>query len=193
MQYSEYRDHAETGDLVLCSGNSKLSKAIKVSAKRNKKKPVFDNVYYSHIGVLIHIYGHMFIIEANGRTVDLRRFSDAYKKYTGRIDIYRPVYLDQHDTVVPGSNLPPVEMFISHLLNLEGKKYDWGDILQQLFNEIDFLRKKHDEDGQYYCSELVNAAALYYWGGEDKWISPHDIGYREWKSNNFICTLENIR
>jgi hypothetical protein len=176
--YKYYRVSARSGDLVLCSGAGKISKAIIASAKRNKKKPAIDNTYYSHIGVIVVIYGHLFIIEANGKTVDLRRFSDAYKAYKGKVHIYRHCFYSD---------------FIPNLLALEGNKYDWKGVFQQLWNEIKIFAKDHSENNQLYCSELVNLAANYYWGGEEVWVTPHDIGYNEWKANNFLCELKDIK
>ena len=186
--YKYYKVSARSGDLVLCSGSSKISKAIIASAKRNKKKPAVDNTYYSHIGVIVVIYGHLFIIEANGKTVDLRRFSDAYKRYKGKVHIYKMSnhYFDEIIKV-------PKRKFIRNLLALEGNKYDWKGVLQQLWNEIKIFAKNHSENNQLYCSELVNLAANYYWGGEEVWVTPHDIGYNEWKANNFLCELKDIK
>ena len=204
--YKYYRAIAQSGDLVLCSGAGKISKAIIASAKRNKKKPVTivvktkidppykgeimftDDFYYSHIGVIVVIYGHLFIIEANGKTVDLRRFSDAYKRYKGKVHIYKMSnhYFDEIIKV-------PKRKFIRNLLALEGNKYDWKGVLQQLWNEIKIFAKNHSENNQLYCSELVNLAANYYWGGEEVWVTPHDIGYNEWKAGNFLCELKDIK
>ena len=199
--YKDYRAIAQSGDLVLCSGGSKISKAIIASAKRNKKKPILfqahpnnvvtpeeHHIYYSHIGVIVVIYGHLFIIEANGKTVDLRRFSDAYKRYKGKVHIYKMSnhYFDEIIKV-------PKRKFIRNLLALEGNKYDWKGVFQQLWNEIKIFAKDHSENNQLYCSELVNLAANYYWGGEEVWVTPHDIGYNEWKANKFLCELKDIK
>jgi hypothetical protein len=55
------------------------------------------------------------------------------------------------------------------------------------------LSKDHSENNQLYCSELVNLAANYYWGGEKVWVTPHDIGYAEWKAGNFLYELKDIK
>lgn len=192
--YSDYRDLAQTGDLALCVGSGKLSEGIIASAKRNRKKPaVIDRkkVYYSHIGVIVKLYENIFILEAVGKGVVLRRFSEAYKSYNGRIDIYRPRYTNLNDTFVPGSNIC-LDLFMKELLLLEGSKYDRKAIIKQLLNEIKIFKQKHKEDGEYFCSEAINYAACYYWGGEDVWVTPQDIGYKEWKNQNYVYTLRNI-
>jgi len=188
MKYTDYRTQAQSGDLVLCSGAGKMSKAIIASAKRNGKKPCIidaDNVYYSHIGVVVVVYGHVFICEAIGEGIVLRRFSEAYKEYKGRIHIYRKKWIN--------TGIEGYECFVSNMLSLEGWKYDYKSILDQLLAEIKILKLKHHEDKALYCSEAVNLAANYYWGGEDKWVTPHDIAYTEWKAGNFLCELKDIK
>lgn len=184
MEYSDYRKIAETGDLVLCAGTGQISRQIINSAKRNKKPAIkldAESVYYSHIGVIIVVYETVMIIEAIGEGFDLRRFSRGYENYNGKVHIYK--------SHIPLSNF----QFAENLLNMEGRKYDYKSIYKQLINEIKCLAEKHKEDSALFCSEAVNLATKYFYGGEDVWVTPHDIALAEFKKNKEVIELKNVR
>lgn len=184
MDYKDYRKIATTGDLVLCSGTGTISEQIKKSAQRNKKPAIIldaEPIYYSHIGVIIVVYGTVMIIEAISEGFDLRRFSEGYTNYKGKVHIYK-------------NHIPlTTSEFAENLLNMEGRKYDYKAIYQQLINEIKCLAEKHKEDSALYCSEAVNLAAKYFYGGEDVWVTPHDIALFELPKNSQIIELKNVK
>lgn len=188
-KYEDWRHNIWTGDILGCMGKSKMSKGIQWTEDKQDKEPLCFQInkktikgFLNHVGVFVRVLDQIFIIEANGKTVDFTRFSRTYKGYDGHLFIIRPSFIHDH-TDVQG------RLFANTCLEVEGAKYDWKSIWKQLvhcFNK----EIKHKEDGRLFCSELLNMASGYYWESKDEWCTPHDIALKE--RNNFLVKITEV-
>ena len=196
VKYPKFRNNIQTGDILACMGESKMSKGIQWTEKKQDKNPMVfsgDNRknikgFFTHVGVFVRIGRHVFIVEANGKTVDFTRFSRTYKEYDGHLFIIRPQFgWDDNHQYIPVHELA----FVERCLDVEGAKYDWKAIWTQLTNCFTKEIKKHKENKQIFCSELLNMASDYYWESKDEWCTPHDIARLE--RNNFLVRITNVK
>ena len=196
VKYLDFRNNIQTGDILACMGASKMSKGIQWTEKKQDKNPmVFSgddrkNIkgFFTHVGVLEKRGRHIFITEANGKIVDSTRFSRTYKGYKGHLFIIRPQFgFDENHQYIP----MPEREFVDRCLDFEGNKYDTKAIWTQLINCFRTEIKKHKENAEIFCSELLNAASEYYWESVDEWCIPHDIARLE--RNNFLVRITNVK
>lgn len=188
-KYAEWRQNIQTGDILGCMGRSKMSKGIQWTEEKQDKEPIIfhskaGNIkgFFTHVGVFVRVLDQIFIVEANGKTVDFTRFSRTYKGYDGHLFIIRPSFIHDH-TDVQG------RLFANTCLEVEGAKYDWKSIWKQLINCFD-KEIIHKEDGKLFCSELLNMASRYYWEDKDKWCTPHDIVLKE--KDNILVQITDV-
>jgi hypothetical protein len=183
-KYADWRQNIQTGDILACMGKSKMSKGIQWTEHKQDKEPLMFKTekksikgFFSHVGVFVRVLDQIFIVEANGKTVDFTRFSRTYKGYDGHLFVIR-----SRDELCR-------KILAARCLEVEGAKYDWKSIWQQLIRVFN-KEIKHKEDGRLFCSELLNMASGYYWESKDEWCTPHDIALKE--RNNFLVLLEDV-
>jgi hypothetical protein len=149
-KYKDIRDKIETGDLLLCSGNSIISKAIQN----------ITNCNISHVGLIEVVRDRVMILEAHGtgiRHIPLTKYFDDYendKKYNGRLFIARK---KKYSFLKNGELL---DFAYSKL----GKSYNYTDLLEILNNETFIHRlfgvSKYRKENKMICSEFVNECFL---------------------------------
>lgn len=199
-KYIDWRQNIQTGDILACMGKSKMSKGIQWTEHKQDKEPMTFQMerntikgFFSHVGVFVIVLDQIFIVEANGKTVDFTRFSRTYKGYDGHLFVIRANYITMlpvYSTYLPEKMIgSSPEQFASKCLDVEGAKYDWKSIWKQLVNCFN-KEVIHKEDGKLYCSELLNMASGYYWESKDEWCTPHDIALKE--RNNFLVRITDV-
>lgn len=145
---------------MACAGNSLFSKAIRLFTKSSLEING-KNAKITHVGTFYWIESELFVIEADRGQVRLSRFSEAYKKYEGRIFVNRP-------------HLPCLKDFIARQLKLVDKKYDWKSIIGIA------SKSKWKLNDKWYCSELINYARMWYYTGmKPKHIKPQELIEKE--------------
>ena len=203
-KYKDWRQNIDTGDLLLCMGNSKISKGIKWTESKMDKVPMIFNCsnktknikgFITHVGVFVKVLGQIFIVEANGKIVAFTRFSRIYKGYKGHLFIVRPkitFITDRRFTKKPFEAPFNNVMLASRSLEVEGAKYDWKSIWRQLirvFNKEVYKKNKYHEE--LFCSELVNMASGYFYADKEEWCTPHDIALQS--RDNFLVMITDVK
>jgi len=188
--YKLWRQNIQTGDILACMGNSKMSKGIQWTEDKQDKNPlciIYDKKkcalrgYFTHVGVFVRVLDQIFIIEANGKKVAFTRFSGTYKGYDGHLFIIRKERV----------GFKEMKAFANACLEVEGAKYDWKAIWQQLVNCFKEEAIKHKDNKQLFCSELLNMASGYYWASKDEWCTPHDIVLKE--RENILVRITDVK
>mgnify|MGYP005841109325 CR=1 FL=1 len=161
------------GDILLCSNNTFISKAIRFFQK-NK---------YSHAGLFIYINDRLFVAEATKRGITLTNYYEYLNKKNNNIKIIKYKDIDKLN----------YELYFDLIMNNLSKPYDYISLL--FYEPIRFIfkkwiGKKNKGDEKFMCGEFV--AYIYYklFNLFDNWyeIAPVDIE----KNDNFQDVIEVI-
>ena len=134
MTYNEIENRIQSGDIILFSGQRLYQKIIQYISKSK----------WNHIGVIFESYGHLFLIEAVGSGVQIRRFKQACDGHRNSIRIIRPQwrYVNQNFDL------------IRNILDNIGNDYDFKGVLAFLIRTI-YPKFRWQNKTSQFCSELI--------------------------------------
>ena len=187
LSYEEVRNYIQSGDIILCSGNSVFSSMIKRAT----------GSIWSHVGFIIrwNEIDRLIVLESvesiGVRAVALSHYVNDYdgndEPYDGKI------LLARHDDFKEDN----VSYLSRKAVDLLGKNYDKGEILRISKNLLfDGIRgdKKYsmpDDNKKYICSEYVyecyKSIGLQIDHNDGGFISPADFAKE--KKINAICII----
>ena len=176
FRYSEIRPNVRDGDIVLFSGNSGMSKAIK---KFTEDKSVFLNgnkVQFTHVGIADWWNQRLMITEAcDGDEVRHNSISNKYikNKYDGKIFIAR-VNQDRLFCRMPAYE---VMKRIAATVNYD---YSELDIAKIAISKLFKMNITPGNDNKFYCSELVNYGYRFLFIDKNKFSVPTDIAMSQY-------------
>jgi len=85
----------QPGDIILCRGNSVLSKSIQVFMRLYMKKLGYNKEFIearltNHTATVIDIWGSTYVVEAMGKGIEINPFSEAYGHKLDTIKVITP-------------------------------------------------------------------------------------------------------
>jgi hypothetical protein len=145
----EIHPNVRTGDLIFCSGNALMSKAIQWKSKS----------VWSHSGMIVRLeeMDRVFVLESvETMGVRLIPLSKVLYDYEGNRRPYQGrVFIGRHQDVNP-LNAPQI---ITHGMDLLTSRYDDAEYFR-IFLRILLGKEKLQHNRQYMCSELVHQCFL---------------------------------
>lgn len=165
--YQEIRGQLSSGDLIFCSGEYLMSKAIRC----------VTHSYWSHVGIVFRFgsIDRVLLLEsvedAGVRFAPLSKYLSDYqdgRPYQGHIAIARV------DGLAPGQ----LKFLAKSGLDLLTQPWGWAIAVYILFR-LFFNRLRRPESRSFLCSELVArcfaAAGITFRAGKKRYVSPGDI------------------
>lgn len=158
------------GDILLCSNNTFISKAIRYFQK-NK---------YSHAGLFIYINNRLFVAEATKRGITLTNYYEYLnnKNYNIKIIKYKNKNSDKLKQELN------YELYFDLIMNNLSKPYDYISLL--FYEPIRFIfkkwiGKKNKGNNKFMCGEFVAYVYNKLYNIFDNWyeIAPVDIEKNE--------------
>ena len=143
----------KTGDVLHCTGNKLLAKAIMKATKSS----------VSHTALFVEIWGRPYIIDAQKDGVNVRPFEAWQKEYNYKYIVHRaPFRFDRE------------EFAVKAMTKVGNTAYDFEGLL--IKQPIEILtgryRRKRNQDERMYCSEFV----AWCYGIDDSYrMSPEDL------------------
>lgn len=150
----EILNKLKPGDIVLYGSNGFVSKAIQFFMRIQRKKqnlPVPKGIIASHAGMLVNLWGELYIAEAQEKGIVVSPFVSEYKNKWDRIKILSPkkAYSIKEQDLVSKIAIED---------SLEPHRYDFFGLLYQA--RMIFTGKWQGPTGdkaekRYYCTEAV--------------------------------------
>ena len=159
----------KVGDIVLYSGKGFLPRAIQFF-QRNK---------YNHAGLVVEVWGKLFILEAVAEGVVLNTIEDSFKG-------------SKQIVMRPNFDVAANKQFSNFAVELtEDRKYDyaalfWHQLIYKITGRRRWVGRQHTAGEKLYCSELCAYVYNQLYGLFPKWYKTSPAMLQEDTENFFL-------